>query len=71
MNSTIERETKVTNNTDQNHHEVLVRTKFPQGTGAVKFYTKSHLVKWGMVERWIEANPKLEVVKIFDIVKKI
>ena len=65
----IKREIKETNNINENYHQVLVKTDFPTNTGPKKLYTKVIDVKWGMVDKWIEANPTMQVVKIFDMVK--
>ena len=70
MTSTIKRETKITNAISENYHTVLVKTTRSTNTGPVQHFTKPIDVKWGMVEKWIKANPQFTVVKIFDMVKK-
>ena len=70
MNQTIKREQKITSSTSENYHQIIVKSTTARNTGPVQIFSEVVSIKWGMADRWIEANPRHHVLKVIDIIKK-
>ena len=56
-------------NTENSYHQVIIKSDYPTNTGPVKLYSTVCDVKWGRVEDWKQAHPKLEVIKVIDVIR--
>ena len=57
--------TKNHNYKGTNYHEVMVKSNRSNNTGPVRVFAENHKVKFGMLDKWIESNPNIEIVKVF------